>query len=117
MASATFPANPFNWAAIRLIEAYRRRLSPRKGYACPHRLLHHGESCSAAALRLYGTLGPIAATRATLARLWSCRMAAETLARTNDPVPPGLKGDRRRRGQCCIVIPLPTCSRSRTIPR
>lgn len=117
MPSVTAPANPINRGAILLIEAYRRWLSPRKGYACPHRLLHHGDSCSAAAVRLYRTLGPVAATRAMGSRLWSCRTAAQTLARTTDGVPPGFSSDRRRRGQCCIVIPLPACSTTRTVPR
>lgn len=32
--------------AIRSINTYQTRISPRKGYSCPHRLLHGGESCS-----------------------------------------------------------------------
>ena len=95
--------HPASAAAVSAIDLYRRHLSPRKGYACPHRLLHGGDSCSAAASRLYHDLPPLSATRATLARLWACRDAGEALAHERG----------RRRGQCCIVIPLPTCSTPR----
>ena len=33
--------------AVLAIDAYRRFVSPRKGFSCPHRLLHGGRSCSA----------------------------------------------------------------------
>ncbi|MEG3438897.1 membrane protein insertion efficiency factor YidD [Pannus brasiliensis CCIBt3594] len=32
--------------AFRSIEGYQKYISPKKGFSCPHRLLHGGVSCS-----------------------------------------------------------------------
>jgi putative component of membrane protein insertase Oxa1/YidC/SpoIIIJ protein YidD len=32
--------------AINSIIAYQNNISPHKGFSCPHRLLHGGDSCS-----------------------------------------------------------------------
>ena len=80
---------------LMLVAAYRRWASPRKGFACPHRLLHGGRSCSAFgrdALRRRGVLTSRELMRRRFAR---CRAArAELLAKAE--FKPFRKRERKR---------------------
>ena len=106
------------------IRAYQRWLSPLKGpnRACAHRVLHGGDSCSQHVRGVIAERGLVASVPRVVQRFHACRDAAADLHR---PRGGGVGGDDgstptpaanrfRRRGQCCIVIPLPTCSTTRT---
>lgn len=84
--------------ALRAIDWYRRSVSPRKGWACAHRVAHGGRSCSAAVREIVATRGLVRGVVPTAVRLLACYQAAALLART----------DTGGRGVCCCGgIPIP----------
>lgn len=99
-----------------LIRGYQKWLSPLKGphRACAHRVLHGGDSCSQHARALIAESGLLAAAPRAFQRFAACQQAAAVTAPLRGTSAP-LR--RRHRGQCCIVIPLPACSTTRTIRR
>ena len=78
-------------SAISSINAYQRCLSPRKGFACPHRTLYGEMSCSEYIKYVVSRKGVLAMVQAAPARFQACKSAALQLKAT-------------RRGGC-IVIP------------
>jgi hypothetical protein len=60
---------------------YQRWISPYKGFRCPHRLLHHGRSCSEFALDEIRELGIRRAVPRVRNQLRECGEAARTLRR------------------------------------
>lgn len=66
--------------ALSTIEFYQRRISPRKGFVCAHRVLHGGESCSQFGHRAVAEVGVLPAIRLLNARFGECRAAAMLLA-------------------------------------
>lgn len=79
-----------------LIEQYQRRLSPRKGYACAHRVAHGGDSCSGAVRDLVRRRGVVRAGVPTALRFVACYRAASLLMPTDV------------RGVCCCgPLPIP----------
>jgi len=83
-------------AVGRLVVAYQRKLSPRKGWSCAHRVAHGGPSCSAAVRELVARRGVLRAVRPTAARFVACAQAAALLAQTDVS------------GVCCCGgIPIP----------
>jgi putative component of membrane protein insertase Oxa1/YidC/SpoIIIJ protein YidD len=72
-------------AAIAAIRAYRTHLSPRKGFACPHRLLYGGPSCSDYVETLLGRRSLRTAIALAPNRFRACQAAAHTLAYRNLP--------------------------------
>ncbi len=84
-------------AADRLIRAYQRRLSPRKGYACAHRVAHGGTGCSEAVRQIVTRRGVLRGARPTVARFVACYQAAGMLAQNG-----GVQGVC-----CCGPIPIP----------
>ncbi|UZN03665.1 membrane protein insertion efficiency factor YidD [Cellulomonas sp. S1-8] len=83
-------------AVDRLIGIYQRRLSPRKGWGCAHRVAHGGASCSAAVRQLVAQRGVGRALLPTVARFVACAQAASLLAQTDVS------------GVCCCGgIPIP----------
>lgn len=81
-------------SAISSINAYQRYLSPRKGFACPHRVLYQGKSCSEYVKQTLSSQGLLAAIRVAPKRFRACGLAATDLQ---------LKGTKQQGG--CIVIP------------
>lgn len=81
-------------SAISSINAYQRYLSPRKGFACPHRVLHQSESCSEYVKQTLIRQGLFAAIQAAPERFQACGSAATALR---------MNGTRQQGG--CIVIP------------
>lgn len=79
-------------AARASLNLYRTHLSPRKGFSCPHRLLHGGESCSDYVKRILTDQRLSAAIQASPQRFRACKAAAQTL-----------KAQKAEGG--CIVIP------------
>lgn len=80
----------------RLILGYQRRISPRKGWSCAHRVAHGGASCSGAVRDLVARRGVVRAVVPTAARFVACYQAAALLAQTDV------------RGVCCCGgIPIP----------
>ncbi len=75
-----------------LIRGYRRYLSPRKGFACAHRLRHGGESCSDYVQRLFSEERLERIPQAALQRFSACVDASRRL-----------RADRS--GFRCVVIP------------
>jgi putative component of membrane protein insertase Oxa1/YidC/SpoIIIJ protein YidD len=80
----------------RLIAAYQRELSPRKGWACAHRVAHGGDSCSAAVREVVARRGVVRAVLPTAARFVACYQAAALLSQSEVS------------GVCCCGgIPIP----------
>ncbi|MGG6294185.1 membrane protein insertion efficiency factor YidD [Leptolyngbya sp. AN02str] len=67
-------------AAIASLNLYRTHISPRKGFSCPHRLLHGDESCSAYVHRILANQSLSAAIQLAPQRFQACKAAAQTLA-------------------------------------
>ena len=104
-------------AADASIRAYQRWLSPLKGAgrACAHRIANGGPSCSQHARDLINRSDSLtAALPAIIDRFAACQDAAARLSPTSGATPT-FRGPRVRRGQCCIVIPLPACSTTRSV--
>lgn len=76
------------------INAYQKFLSPHKGFACPHRLLHGGASCSEHIKDALGKQDIGRAAKAALQQFDACAEAGRTLRRR------GTQGAVR-----CIVLP------------
>ena len=79
--------------AIDAIATYKTYISPHKGFACPHRLVHGGESCSTYIKHLLGEESLMSAVQLSRQRFKACVAASYTLKATS--ASPG----------GCIVIP------------
>lgn len=78
--------------AIASIQTYKQYISPHKGYACAHRLLYGGESCSDYVKQSLRSERLEDALKQSFRRFQACRTASETL--------------RTMRSQSgCIIIP------------
>ncbi|MCL1473753.1 membrane protein insertion efficiency factor YidD [Argonema antarcticum A004/B2] len=79
---------------INLISGYQKSISPKKGFACPHRLLHGGESCSDYVKNILTEQSLVSALESSIQRFRNCALASKTLtsAHTNA-------------GFRCIVLP------------
>lgn len=78
--------------AINSIVAYQNYISPRKGFSCPHRLVHGGDSCSDYIKRMLTEQTLVEAVKSSLQRFKDCAHTSKTLKTTNS-------------GGGCIVIP------------
>ncbi|GAA4986807.1 membrane protein insertion efficiency factor YidD [Kineococcus glutinatus] len=88
--------NPAARAADLLIGAYQRRISPRKGWSCAHRVAHGGPSCSAVVRDVLRRRGLFRGVVPTAAQFLACHRAASLLMAT------------QVQGVCCCgPIPLP----------
>jgi putative component of membrane protein insertase Oxa1/YidC/SpoIIIJ protein YidD len=86
---------PFaNTVAINSISVYQKYISPHKGFSCPHRVLHGGDSCSDYAKRMLTTQNLTTALQLSLQRFKHCTAASQTLKTAH------VNGGFR-----CIVIP------------
>lgn len=65
--------------ASHLITFYQKRLSPYKGFACAHRVLHGGESCSQYTKRLILERGLFGARPFVRRRFQACKAANDSL--------------------------------------
>jgi putative component of membrane protein insertase Oxa1/YidC/SpoIIIJ protein YidD len=63
--------------AIASLNAYQKHLSPHKGFSCPHRLLHGGESCSDYVKRLLMNQNLKSAIQMAPQRFKACKIAAQ----------------------------------------
>jgi putative component of membrane protein insertase Oxa1/YidC/SpoIIIJ protein YidD len=87
---------PLEYLAAYLIRLYQRHLSPRKGFSCPHRLLHGGLSCSEYGRQMVLSHGVQSAYRLIRQRLDECRSAAHKLwhhSQTEDDSSDGQTGE------------------------
>ncbi|WP_380170789.1 membrane protein insertion efficiency factor YidD [Kineococcus sp. DHX-1] len=70
--------------AARVVEAaiagYQRRISPRKGWSCAHRVAHGGESCSSAVRGEVHRRGVVGAVLPSAVRFLACYRAAVLLS-------------------------------------
>ena len=78
--------------AIDSIAAYQTYISPRKGFACAHRMLHGGDSCSMYIKRLLGEESLMSAVQMSHQRFKACVAASHTLKATKST-------------SGCIIIP------------
>jgi putative component of membrane protein insertase Oxa1/YidC/SpoIIIJ protein YidD len=69
--------------AIEAIAAYQTYISPRKGFACSHRILHGGESCSTYIKHLLGQESLLSAVQLSRQRFKACATASHTLKATS----------------------------------
>ena len=74
------PAGVAQRLALLLIGAYRRWLSPYKGFRCAHAALHGGASCSQAVADIVAGHGLWQGRRHIRARFRACRAAYQALA-------------------------------------
>lgn len=80
----------FRSTAVYSISAYQKHLSPHKGFACPHRQLYGGSSCSDYVKALLTHQRIIDVLPMTLRRFHNCALASQNLAKSEGG---------------CIVIP------------
>lgn len=90
--------------ALALIRAYQRWISPRKGFACAHRVHRGGASCSQAGFRLIRRHGLGAGWPLLRERLRRCSQIA---AAARALAPGRLRPLAGQRGDC--DLPLPDC--------
>lgn len=78
--------------ALWSIDTYQKHISPKKGFACPHRLLHGGLSCSnyVKELLLYQDLSKVIGL--TKKRFHDCAKASQKLNKSES-------------SSGCIIIP------------
>jgi len=81
--------------AIAGITAYQHYLSPRKGFACPHRVLHQGASCADYIKGAFQQQSFVDAVKVAPQRFRACQLAATTLQSQS----------LSRQEGGCIVIP------------
>lgn len=79
-------------AALASLNVYRVHISPRKGFSCPHVLLHGDESCSDYVKRILTNQNLSTALQMAPQRFKDCKAAAQTL-----------KSQSAQSG--CIVVP------------
>lgn len=91
--------------SIALIEAYQRRLSPLKGFACAHRVLHGGVSCSQAVKLAIAQGGLAEGCRAAKTRARDCRAAMVMLKNGVHDSEGAAEPERaeRKRGARCMT--------------
>ena len=83
--------------ADRAVAWYQVRLSPRKGYACAHRVAHGGDSCSQAVRRSLLDRGLLGAAVPSVVRFAACYQAVALLT-----------PHQQVQGVCCCGgIPIP----------
>ena len=79
-----------------LIGWYQRRLSPRKGYSCAHRVAHGGDSCSGAVRDIVRRRGVLGGVAPSALRFLACYRAVSLLT------------PQQTSGVCCCGgIPIP----------
>ncbi len=76
--------SPLRAIAIAMITGYQRYLSPHKGFACAHRVLHGGLSCSEYVKVAIARYELIQAVTLSRRRFQACKQAKITL---HNPVP------------------------------
>jgi putative component of membrane protein insertase Oxa1/YidC/SpoIIIJ protein YidD len=87
---------PLARAVDALVAQYQRHLSPRKGYACAHRVAHGGDSCSGAVRDIVRRRGVLRGGVPTALRFLACYRAASLLMASDV------------RGVCCCgPLPIP----------
>ena len=69
--------------AINSIIAYQNYISPHKGFSCPHRLLHGGDSCSNYVKRMLTNQSLTEAVKSSVQRFQNCTQASKILT-SND---------------------------------
>ncbi len=88
--------SPASRAVDAAIRQYKRRISPRKGWSCAHRVAHGGDSCSTAVRDIVRRRGVVRGVRPTVLRFVACYQAASLLMASDV------------RGVCCCgPIPIP----------
>lgn len=68
--------------AIASIDSYKKYLSPHKGFACSHRVLHGGESCSDFVKQVFLEQRLETALQSSVKRFQACAMANRNLRNT-----------------------------------
>ncbi|PPK94264.1 hemolytic domain-containing protein [Kineococcus xinjiangensis] len=78
------------------IGMYQRRISPRKGWSCAHRVAHGGPSCSGAVRDAVRSRGVLGGAGFSVLQFLACYRAASMLM-----------GTEVRGVCCCGPIPIP----------
>ncbi|AFZ26046.1 protein of unknown function DUF37 [Cylindrospermum stagnale PCC 7417] len=68
--------------AIKSITAYQKYLSGAKGFSCPHRLVHGGDSCSDYVKRMLSEHSLTNAVKSSRQRFGDCATASKSLTTT-----------------------------------
>lgn len=72
--------NVLDRCSLTLVDLYQRHLSPRKGFCCAYRVLHHDLSCSAYFRQQVQQQGAWDAIAPLRSRLKACQAAHQVLA-------------------------------------
>jgi putative component of membrane protein insertase Oxa1/YidC/SpoIIIJ protein YidD len=67
------------YTASALITTYQKKISPKKGFSCAHRVLHRSESCSQYIKRIILEQGLIRAIPLSRQRFQACKAASQVL--------------------------------------
>lgn len=79
---------------INCISGYQKYISPKKGFACPHRVLYGGESCSDYVKRTLTEQSLVSVVQSSLQRFRNCTDASKILT-----------SNQTNAGFGCIVLP------------
>lgn len=85
--------------ALAAIGIYKRHVSPRKGYACAHRIHHGGASCSTLGLRAIRRHGVVKGLALLRARMQRCAGVPRPTANRASGAPRG-RAAFAQRGDC-----------------
>ena len=86
-------------AAVRLIEGYRRHVSPRRRQSCAHRVLYGSRSCSEFGRDAFACTGFIQASISLFRRLRACQRSAVLLSTHHEPTESNLGDSRNLRDE------------------
>ncbi|MEA5577752.1 membrane protein insertion efficiency factor YidD [Anabaena sp. UHCC 0451] len=84
---------------VSAITGYQKHISPHKGFACAHRVLYGGESCSQYIKRVIGQEGLKAAFLKSRVRFQSCKQANLILRSQAEELEPPNQTDEEKRNQ------------------
>lgn len=101
---------------IALINFYKKFISPRKGFACAHRVLHGGTSCSSYVREQVEIHGLLKAMALTKARFRSCALAAKTLRAENNDEGGDKNKKRRKRDGAGDFLDIDCCAGAGGMP-
>ncbi|TAF03323.1 MAG: membrane protein insertion efficiency factor YidD [Nostocales cyanobacterium] len=100
-------------ASVFAITGYQKHLSPHKGFACAHRVLYGGESCSQYIKRVIAQEGLKAAVVKSRVRFQSCQQANLMLkSQAEELEPPTQTDEEEQTKQSQSMIPKSSCQDS-----
>lgn len=87
------------------ITGYQKYISPHKGFACAHRMLYEGESCSQYVKRMVAEKDLLAAIKASKQRFQACKEANRIFRASREQTEPEKSRKPKKNGISCLEDP------------